>query len=100
MNNHELRGVIVPVCANYDPGIFLRLYDAGTRGDTSEVARLVAEIMALRETLLLSGPCWLTGIKYAMAALGIGSGKPVSPLEPVDAQRKTRIDALVNKGMK
>ena len=90
-------GGIVPVCANCDPGIFLRLYDASRRGDHSELTQLATEMMLLRETLLLSGPCWLAGVKYAMAAMGIGSGKPVSPLEPVDTQRKARIDVLVGQ---
>ncbi len=89
---------IVPVCANYEPGLFLRLYDAGTRGDRSEVTRLMRRMELLREGLLLSGPCWLTGIKYALAALGMGSGVPLSPLEPVDAKRKALIDALIEEG--
>jgi 4-hydroxy-tetrahydrodipicolinate synthase len=88
-------GGIVPVCANYAPGLFLRLYDAGTRGDRSELSGLMRRMEALREGLLLSGPCWLTGIKYALSALGMGSGQPLSPLEPVDAKRKAQIDALI-----
>jgi 4-hydroxy-tetrahydrodipicolinate synthase len=90
-------GGIVPVCANYEPETFLRLYDAGTHGDQSEVTRLMVRVEQLREALLLSGPCWLTGIKYALSALGIGSGMPLSPLEPVDAKRKAMIDALIEK---
>jgi 4-hydroxy-tetrahydrodipicolinate synthase len=90
-------GGIVPVCANYEPETSLRLYDAGTRGDHSEVTRLMVRVEQLREALLLSGPCWLTGIKYALAALGIGSGMPVSPLEPIDAKRKARIEALIEQ---
>jgi 4-hydroxy-tetrahydrodipicolinate synthase len=88
-------GGIVPVCANYEPGLFLRLYDAGTRGDRNELTGLMRRMEALREGLLLSGPCWLTGIKYALSALGMGSGQPLSPLEPVDAKRKAQIDALI-----
>ena len=91
-------GGIVPVCANYEPGLFLRLYAAGTRGDRSELAGLMRRMEALREGLLLSGPCWLTGIKYALSALGMGSGQPLSPLEPVDAKRKAQIDALIAGG--
>ena len=51
--------------------------------------------MQLREALLLSGPCWVAGIKHAVSALGIGSGLPVSPLEPADAARKQLIAALI-----
>jgi len=88
-------GGIVPVCANLDPGLFLRLYDAGTRGDRNELTGLMRRMEVLRDGLLLSGPCWLTGIKYALSALGMGSGKPLSPLEPVDTKRRAQIDALL-----
>jgi 4-hydroxy-tetrahydrodipicolinate synthase len=89
---------IVPVCANYEPELFLRLFNAGKRGDRNELAPLMRRMEVLRESLLLSGPCWLTGIKYALSALGMGSGMPLSPLEPVDAKRKAVIDALIAKG--
>ena len=90
-------GGIVPVCANFEPATFLRLYDAGVRGDKAEVARLMERVKQLREGLVLSGPCWLTGIKYALSALGMGSGMPVSPLEPMDSKRKSQIDLLVQQ---
>jgi 4-hydroxy-tetrahydrodipicolinate synthase len=90
-------GGIVPVCANYEPETFSRLYDAGSRRDESEVTCLMKRVGQLREALLLSGPCWLTGIKYALSALGIGSGMPLSPLEPVDSIRKAQIDALIQQ---
>lgn len=91
-------GGIVPVSANYEPATFLRLYDAGTRRDESEVASLMERVQQLREAMLLSGPCWLSGIKYALSALGIGSGMPLSPLEPVDSKRKAQIDQLIQQG--
>lgn len=86
---------IVPVCANYDPVTYLRLYKAGRAGDRAGVARQMKRAMQLKEALVMSGPCWLTGIKYAVSVLGIGSGLPVSPLEPADAGRMARIDALI-----
>ena len=84
---------IVPVCANYDPWTYLRLCEAGLRGNADEVARQMERVKTLIAALPCSGPCWLAGIKYAMSALGIGSGMPLSPLEPCDAQRMARIDA-------
>jgi 4-hydroxy-tetrahydrodipicolinate synthase len=90
---------IVPVCGNYYPGLFLRLFEAGSRGDKDEVDRLMPKVMWVREKLLLSGPCWLTGIKYALSQLGFGLGQPLAPLEPADAQRKATIDALIAEGM-
>jgi 4-hydroxy-tetrahydrodipicolinate synthase len=86
---------IIPLCGNYDPAVFVRLYEAGSRGDREEVARLMTRVSLLREKLVRSGPCWLAGTKYAVAALGIGSGRPVSPLEPADAQQRAGIDALI-----
>jgi len=90
-------GGIVPVCANYDPQTFIRLYEAGARGDRAGVERHMQRVAVLREALLLSGPCWLAGIKYALAALGIGTGRPVSPLEPADAARQRRIQTLIRQ---
>jgi len=86
---------IVPVCANYDPATYLRLYKVGRAGDRAGVARQMKRAMQLREALVLSGPCWLTGIKYAVSALGFGSGTPVSPLEPADVKRKQIVDELI-----
>ena len=82
---------IVPVCANCNPRIFVQLYEAGSQGDRNEVTRLMAEILLLRETLLLSGSCWISGIKYSLKVLGIDVGKPVSPLEPASSQQMTVI---------
>ena len=86
---------IVPVCANYDPSTYLRLFKTGLAGDKAAVARQMKRLMQLKEALVLSGPCWLASIKYAVSALGIGSGLPVSPLEPADAARRARIQALI-----
>jgi 4-hydroxy-tetrahydrodipicolinate synthase len=86
---------IVPVCANYAPQVFLDLYEAGSRGDRKALARQMPYMLQMRETLLLSGACWISGIKYAMSALGYGSGASVAPLEPVEAKRRKRIDAMI-----
>jgi dihydrodipicolinate synthase/N-acetylneuraminate lyase len=86
---------IVPVCANYDPWTYVRLYEAGSRGDREEATRLMTRVEQLREVLVLNATCWLAGTKYAMAALGMGSGKPVAPLEPAEPQKRAAIDALI-----
>jgi 4-hydroxy-tetrahydrodipicolinate synthase len=88
---------IVPVCANYDPQGFLRLYAAGQNADRKALAALMSDLLRTREILLLSGACWITGIKYAMSVLGFGSSQISSPLEPAEPGRKARIDALVKK---
>ena len=61
---------------------------------TSPRVHVVPFVELLREAMVLSGPCWLNGIKCAVSVLGIGSGRPVSPLEPADVGRKQRIAAL------
>jgi 4-hydroxy-tetrahydrodipicolinate synthase len=88
---------VVPVCANYVPGMYLRFFEAGIRGDRRAVAQQRPELLRIREILLLSGACWIAGIKYAMSRLGFGSGACVSPLEPAEADRKVRIDALIQE---
>ncbi len=88
---------IVPVCANYEPETFLALYRAGVAGDREGVARQMQRVAELRNALVLAGPCWLSGIKYAVSLLGIGSGAVVSPLEPVTAAQRLVIETLVTK---
>ena len=73
---------IVPVCANYSPPLFCGL-SATRAGDQAELARCQERIMYLRSKLVLAGPNWIAGVKAGAAALGIGSGKPVSPLQPL-----------------
>ena len=86
---------IVPVCANYEPETFLALYRAGVDSDREGVAKQMRRVAELRNALVLAGPCWLAGIKYAVSLLGIGSGATVSPLEPVTAAQRLMIDKLV-----
>jgi dihydrodipicolinate synthase/N-acetylneuraminate lyase len=91
---------IVPVCANYDPKRCIRIYEAGARRDRKALAAEMPEFLHIRETLLLSGPCWISGIKHAMSTLGFGSGLCVSPLEPAEVKRKVRIDAMIKTHQK
>lgn len=88
-------GGIVPVCANYDPRMFAHLYDVGSRGDRDALARVMTRMWSVRENLVLSSPCWLSGIKYAVASLGLCSATVMSPLEPATPTARAAIDALV-----
>jgi 4-hydroxy-tetrahydrodipicolinate synthase len=88
---------VVPVCANYDPQRYIRLYEAGVNRDRKALAAQMPELMSMRETFLLSGVCWISGMKHALSTLGYGSGLCVSPLEPAEARRKKLIDALIKK---
>jgi 4-hydroxy-tetrahydrodipicolinate synthase len=87
---------IVPVCANVEPQPYLQAYRAALQQDWEAVASAQERIMLVREHLSLAGPNWIAGIKYALSTLGIGTGKSVSPLEPLTpAQMKTLDEFLV-----
>jgi 4-hydroxy-tetrahydrodipicolinate synthase len=86
---------VVPVCANYDPGLYVSIYKAGLRRDRKALAALMPRLMFIRETMLLSGASWIAGMKYTLSVLGLCSGKPVSPLEPAEPKRRAGIDAMI-----
>ncbi|MBC8447753.1 MAG: dihydrodipicolinate synthase family protein [Chloroflexi bacterium] len=85
---------IVPVCANYEPHTFVRAYQAACAGDEAELARYQERIMVLRQKLVFAGPNWIAGVKYGVASLGLGSGRPVSPLQPLTEDQKRSIEAI------
>ena len=89
---------IVPVSANLEPQTFVQAYEAGLRGDREELARLQERIMLVRSHLPRLAPCWISGVKYAVAAIGLCSGKPVSPLEPLTAEERHKLDVFVRAG--
>ena len=84
----------VPVNANFEPSTFLAAYAA--RGNKEELTRLQKRITALVVNLLQTPRNWLAGIKYAVSTTGIGSGRPVSPLEPLSAEEKRVMDAFLH----
>ena len=86
---------LVPVCANIEPATYLRIFEAATGHDEGETDRLQARIRTLVEVMVLGGPCWLSGPKYALGRFGFGPGTPVSPLEPAGEGQAARIDALL-----
>ena len=89
---------IVPVSANLEPQTFVRAFEVGLRQDRAELVRLQARINLVREHLPRLAPCWIAGVKYAVAAVGIGSGRPVSPLQPLTEEQKQKLDAFVRAG--
>jgi len=86
---------IVPVCANVEPEPYILVYQAAVRHDWDAVARAQERIMLLRQRLPLAGPNWTAGIKYALSTLGMGTGKPVSPLEPLTTAQMQALDAFL-----
>jgi 4-hydroxy-tetrahydrodipicolinate synthase len=88
---------VVNVCANYEPDTYIRAYDAAMKKDREALTKIQERVDFLRQILCLEGPCWLSGIKYAMSTLGIGTGKPVSPLQPAPEKQRKMIDEITKK---
>ena len=88
---------LVPGCANFEPRTFVRVYEAAQRGDQGELDRWYERMMVLRDNLVLSTPCWLAGIKYAVACAGIGSGKLISPLYSLTEAERSKIAEFVRQ---
>jgi dihydrodipicolinate synthase/N-acetylneuraminate lyase len=87
----------VNVCANYEPETYVQAYSAALKKDRQELAKMQERVDFLRQRLCLGGPCWLSGVKYAISTLGIGSGKPVSPLQPAPEKQRRMIDEITKK---
>jgi 4-hydroxy-tetrahydrodipicolinate synthase len=82
---------IVPVCANFEPATYIAAYQAGIAHDEAALVGLQERILEVRRQLLFAGPLWIAGIKHAMSLLGVGSGKPVSPLQPLTAEEQAKV---------
>jgi hypothetical protein len=50
-----------------------------------------------RCNLRFAWPTVATGVKYAISTLGIGSGKPVSPLQPAPEEQRKMIDEITKE---
>lgn len=85
---------VVPVCANYEPQTFVTACNAARQGDLKLLAKAQQRASAIREVLLLGQKNWISGIMYGVSSLGIGSGKPVLPLQELSAVEKAPIDKL------
>jgi 4-hydroxy-tetrahydrodipicolinate synthase len=88
---------IVPACGNIVPAVFIQAFEAAERSDWTGVERVHKEIMRIRTPLVTGGTNWLSGIKYAASLMGSGSGRAMSPLEPVGPRQKQDIERLLGK---
>ena len=86
---------IVPVCANYEPSTFVDAYRAARESDAEGLAKAQRRICHIRERLLLGDKNWIAGIMYGMSTLGIGSGRPIRPLQELAESAKKPIDELL-----
>jgi 4-hydroxy-tetrahydrodipicolinate synthase len=85
---------LVPVNGNFEPQTFISAYE--NRTNKEELTRLQKRITSLVTNLLQTPRNWLAGIKYAVSSThGIGSGRPVSPLEPLNEEEKRKMDEFI-----
>jgi 4-hydroxy-tetrahydrodipicolinate synthase len=85
---------IVPVCANYEPQTFVAAWHAAQEGNIKLLSKAQERISSIRQILLLGNKNWISGIMYGVSTLGIGSGRPVLPLQELSSQAKQLIDRL------
>lgn len=86
---------IVPVCANYDPAMFVEIFNQVKAGTAPADAQ--EKINAMRDALLVGDHNWVAGITWGLHSLGMGSGVPPLPLQTIDAPRQARIENLKQK---
>ncbi len=86
---------LVPVSANYEPQTFVAAYNS--RKDTEKMKLLKERISSLVQNVLLQPRSWLSGAKYAVASMGFGSGRPISPSEPLSPTEQHQIDLFLTE---
>ncbi len=84
---------LVPVSANFEPATYIAAYEA--RKDPEKMKKIHARISSVVENVLLQPRSWLSAAKYASSSLGFGSGKPISPTEPLNAAERRQIDQFL-----
>lgn len=85
---------IVPVCANCEPAPFVEIVRSARAGDWGRVDQLQELIDKVRDAIIVGDHNWIAGLTYAISVLGIGSGKPLLPLQPVGEARCKVINDL------
>jgi len=90
---------IVPSSANFEAQPFVTAYNAALAGDEDTLNSAYVRILQLRENLPLAGAYWVAGVKHALACIGIGSGKPVSPMSPLTAEQQEKVKQFVHQAV-
>jgi len=86
---------IVPGCANVIPEPYIRICAAAEKRDWDTVARTFGDCMWMRAPMITGAGSWVSGLKYAASLQGIGSGRALSPSEPVTDAQKREIERLL-----
>jgi 4-hydroxy-tetrahydrodipicolinate synthase len=84
---------IVPVSANFEPATYVAAYEA--RRDAEKMKQIEERIVRLVHNVLLQPRSWLSAAKYASAGLGLGSGRPMSPTEPLNEAERQQVDLFL-----
>lgn len=71
----------VPGMGNFAPSLFRDLFNQARSGNASNVATLQAQIVALTRLHGMASH-WLPSLKGACVLLGLGNGRPATPLLP------------------
>jgi 4-hydroxy-tetrahydrodipicolinate synthase len=89
-----LRGAqgIVPVSANFEPGTYVAAFEA--RQDAEKMKEIEKRIVSVVHNVL-QPRSWLSAAKYASSGLGFGSGRPISPTEPLNVAERQQIDLFL-----
>ena len=85
---------IVPVCGNYEPATFVAAVQLAANGEKQKLAEIQQRVNLIRDALLMGDKSWIAGIMYGVSTQGIGSGKPLLPLQELAPDEKTPIDKL------
>ncbi|MBI1282575.1 MAG: hypothetical protein GC179_30895 [Anaerolineaceae bacterium] len=88
---------IVPSSANFEALPFVTAYKAALAGDEATLNNGYGRILQLRENLPMASDYFVAGVKYALACIGIGSGKPVSPMSPLNAEQQAKVKRFVEE---
>jgi 4-hydroxy-tetrahydrodipicolinate synthase len=84
---------IVPVSANFEPAPYVAAYEA--RRDADKMKQIEERTVSLVHNVLLQPRSWLSAAKYASAGLGLGSGRPMSPTEPLNEAERQQVDLFL-----
>jgi dihydrodipicolinate synthase/N-acetylneuraminate lyase len=90
---------IVPSSANFEAQPFVTAYNAALAGDEDALNSSYVRILQLRENLPFASDYFVAGVKYALACVGIGSGKPVSPMSPLTAEQQEKVKQFVHQSV-
>lgn len=87
------RGGIL-AAALFAPGIALEIFDAMRRGDQAAAEAAQARLTPLGATIV--GELGVPGVKAALDVIGLCGGPPRSPLLPLEAEQRARVDELLH----